>query len=111
MTSPQCDPPVKRTIRVTGMSRVECEQAIQRGLNDLPGVHEARADHRTGRVKVAYDLDSTRIRTVEEKLVALGYPLADGFWARQKRRWVHFTEQNRRDNLAQQGHCCSKTPL
>jgi len=92
------------------MSGSGCEQTIQRGLNTLPGIHKVHADHHTGQVKVTYDLGATQLQTVEGKLAELGYPPDDGFWARKKRGWVHFTEQNKRDNLTHQGHCCSKPP-
>ena len=94
------------------MSCSGCEQTILSALNALSGVHETRADHRTGRVKITYDLHTVRIQTLEEKLAELGYPPGNGFWARRKRDWIHFTEQNKRDNLTHQGegHCCSKPP-
>nr|VFJ70440.1 MAG: Heavy-metal-associated domain-containing protein [Candidatus Kentron sp. FW] len=104
------NPLITRTILVTGMSGDVCELTIQQNLDALPGVRKARANHRTGRVKFTYDPTITRLKTVEGKLLALGYPADDSFWARKKREWLTFMEQNKRDNLAHQGHCCSKLP-
>nr|VFK09674.1 MAG: Copper chaperone CopZ [Candidatus Kentron sp. LPFa]VFK31461.1 MAG: Copper chaperone CopZ [Candidatus Kentron sp. LPFa] len=105
-----CSHSIQRTIHVGGMSCEGCEEAIQRNLGASSGIFEVQADHHTGRVKVIYDLGATQIKTIEEKLAELGYPPDDGFLARGKRAWTYFTEQNRRDNLMHQGHCCNKPP-
>jgi len=110
MANTACKYPVERTIRVTGMTCGGCEQTIQKGLKALPGIHQVRADHHGGRVKVTYDLSFTQLQEVEHKLTQLGYSPNDGFGARIKRNWVRYTEQNKKDNLAHQGHCCSKPP-
>nr|VFK28384.1 MAG: Copper chaperone CopZ [Candidatus Kentron sp. MB]VFK29440.1 MAG: Copper chaperone CopZ [Candidatus Kentron sp. MB]VFK74779.1 MAG: Copper chaperone CopZ [Candidatus Kentron sp. MB] len=110
ITEISCTHSVARTIRVTGMSGSECEQTIRRGLHILPGVREARAEHRTGRVWVSYDLGAIRLQALEERLAQLGYPPKNGFGARIQRAWIYFTEQNRRDNLTHRGHCCNKPP-
>nr|VFJ60135.1 MAG: Copper chaperone CopZ [Candidatus Kentron sp. DK] len=110
MENTACKHPVERTIRVTGMTCGGCEQTIQKGLNALPGIHQVYADHRMGRVKVTYDLFVTQLQAVERKLSQLGYSPNDGFVPRIKRGWIHYTEQNRKDNLMHQGHCCGKPP-
>nr|VFK47194.1 MAG: Copper chaperone CopZ [Candidatus Kentron sp. TC] len=105
-----CSHPIQRTIQVSGMSREECEEAIRRNLGASSGIVEVDADRRAGRVKITYDLGATQLGTVEEKLTELGYPPDNGFWARGRRAWIYFTEQNRRDNLMRQGNCCGKPP-
>ncbi len=76
----------------------------------MNGVFEVRPDHQRGEVEVVYDLRKIRLESLEQKLNELGYPLKGGFWARKKRGFAHFKEQNEFDAISHKGHCCSKPP-
>jgi len=102
--------PVTRIIKVSSMSRPDCEQAISKALSALGGVLEVRPDYHKDQVEVVYDLRRIRLERLEEQLVELGYPLRSGFWAGRRRGFAHFKEQNEFDALTHKGHCCSKPP-
>lgn len=63
------------TIIARGMNCDGCESRIEKALAQLEGVRKMKADHRAGRVEVAFDqeLDEALIqRRIEE----LGYEVA-----------------------------------
>ena len=97
-----------RTVQVQDMSCDECERTIERRLGELSGVQEVHADHRTGTVDVAYDLEKLSLRDLERGIEGAGFHLDDGFWTGAKRGWFHFTEENERGNMqAKPSPCCS----
>ena len=102
--------PVTRTLTVSGMVCEGCARIVVEGVEGLTGAGSVAADWRRNRVTVTYDLKRVRIQEVEKLLADIGYPPAQGFFQRQRRRLLHFAEQNERDNLKHVGHCCSKPP-
>ena len=52
---------------------VGCETRIQSVLARMPGVQEAKADHKTQTVRLTLDLDSVSIEEVRHHLEDLGY--------------------------------------
>ena len=50
-----------------------CGKKVQSDLENLPGVAEASADHKTQRVSLKLDLDQTPLSRVKEVLAAAGY--------------------------------------
>jgi copper chaperone len=63
----------KRVLEVEGMSCGHCEQAVEAGLKEMPGVARIRADHRTGRVTISYRDPAPDWDAVRRKIVDLGY--------------------------------------
>ena len=61
---------------VNGMSCGGCEQRISTALARLEGVRRSSADHRSGRVRVAYDPAVTTARDVRERITEMGYAVA-----------------------------------
>ena len=67
----------KETLAVQGMSCSHCEQTVEKGLRDLPGVHKVKADHKQGRVEVFYKGDAPDMEAVRKKIADLGYEVAE----------------------------------
>lgn len=53
-----------------------CEQRIEALLEQLPGVRQVAADHRTQRVALTLDPELTSVEEAKAKLEFLGFPLA-----------------------------------
>lgn len=65
-------------LEVNGMSCGGCEQRISTALGRLDGVRRSSADHRSGRVRIAYDPAEVTPETVRERLTEMGYTIAGG---------------------------------
>ena len=50
-----------------------CENAVQRSLTRLPGVHRVQADHHTQRVIVQLDPTQTDAEAIKARLAVSGY--------------------------------------
>ncbi len=62
-------------------------------------------------VSVSYDLLEATAEQVEKTIEQAGNKLGNGWSARLKRGWVHYTEETELDNLATDGAaCCNKPP-
>lgn len=61
---------------VTDMTCGGCEQRISTALARLEGVRRSSADHRSGRVRVAYDPSATSAQEVRERIAQIGYTVA-----------------------------------
>lgn len=62
-------------VDVSGMSCGGCEERIRAALGRLDGVRRSSADHRSGRVRVAYDPAAVTARAVRERITDLGYTI------------------------------------
>ncbi|CUW40250.1 protein of unknown function [Magnetospirillum sp. XM-1] len=74
------------------------------GLLDLHATDDGRA------VRVSYDLRHVTLAALEQWMAANGLVLSDGLWARLRRRWLAFKDDNRRDQAAIVHQCCSVPP-
>ena len=63
----------KQVLAVDGMSCGHCEQAVETGLKEIPGVKKAKADHKTGRVEISCGEPSPDLDAVRRKIADLGY--------------------------------------
>jgi copper ion binding protein len=63
----------KETLAVKGMSCGHCEQAVEKGLADVPGVSKVKADHGKSQVTVHYKGDSPDMDVVKQTITDLGY--------------------------------------
>lgn len=66
-------------LKVVGEQTIHCggcENAIQMGLSQLPGVKRVKADHRTQVVEVSADVEQTSSETARERLDWMGYEAA-----------------------------------
>ena len=64
-----------RVLRVAGMSCGHCELSVQEALDELDGVERSKADHKTGRVELAYDEDRVTGEKLHEAIQEAGYTL------------------------------------
>ena len=69
-------------IRIEGMHCHKCEQAIQKALSGLPGVHEVEVDFNSGQASVLYDHRAVGVRQMMDAVNAAGYR-ATGFTQQQ----------------------------
>lgn len=60
-------------MQVSGMSCSGCERRIDNALARLDGVRQSGADHRTGRVRVAFDPAEVSVAAVRARIEQLGY--------------------------------------
>jgi copper chaperone CopZ len=65
-------------IRIEGMHCHKCEDAIQRALLGLDGVHEVEVDFATGQASVLFDHAAVAVPQLMESINAAGYR-ATGF--------------------------------
>ncbi len=62
---------------VVGMHCHRCEQAIQKRLAQLPGVHEAEIDFNSGQASVLYDHNLVSKAQLIEAIHEAGYEVRD----------------------------------
>ena len=60
-------------IRIEGMHCHKCEQAIQKSLTRLPGVHEVEVDFNSGQASVLYDHEKVGVTELTEAVGEAGY--------------------------------------
>lgn len=60
-------------IDVDGMMCRNCEKAIAKAINALPGVHSVVASHLEKRVTVAFDKDIITLEAIKNEIAALGF--------------------------------------
>ncbi len=57
-------------------------------------------------VYVEYDLQLCSEEAIEHWMVKAGFVLDDSFMEKMKRGWIHYKEENARDNLGSKPHSC-----
>ena len=62
-------------LSVQGMSCEGCERRIQNVLSELPNVKSVKANHKSGKVDIVFQIEVTEDieKTVTEKIENLGY--------------------------------------
>jgi copper chaperone CopZ len=63
-------------IRIEGMHCHKCEQAIQKSLTPLPGVHEVEVDFNSAQASVIYDPQQVGVKELTEAVTEAGYHVA-----------------------------------
>ena len=77
-------------------------------LKKQVGVTDVRFDERDGILEVSYNLQLINLEKIERLLEETGMTWPQTFWARMKRGWIHFTEENELENAqAPSMPCCS----
>ncbi len=73
-----------------------------------PGVLQVSVDAVNGTLEISYNLELVNLKQIEELLAQKGLKLPNTFWARTKRNWIHYTEENELENAhAPDAPCCS----
>ncbi|MHB9029261.1 MAG: heavy-metal-associated domain-containing protein [Candidatus Latescibacterota bacterium] len=98
----------RRTIIVNNMPFSHGEEKIRSELAKMEGICEVQVDQSSGKVDVLYDLLKIDLEEIEQKIAEMGYKIHENFFKRLNDKYIHFTEQNERDNLnASPLPCCS----
>ncbi len=66
----------KETLVVQGMTCSHCEQTVEKGLRELPGIEKVKADHKQNQVVISFKGDTLDKEAVRKKIVDLGYEVA-----------------------------------
>ena len=66
----------KEILAVQGMSCSHCEQTIEEGLFEIPGIEKVEANHKKGQVKIFYNGDPPDTEAVQNTIAELGYEVA-----------------------------------
>ncbi len=62
-------------LKVPDMTCGHCELSVQEALDELDGVRDARADHKTGSVELTYDEGKVTNEQFKEAIEGVGYSL------------------------------------
>ncbi len=68
------------TLKVTGEQTIHCascENAIQRAVNQLPGIKSVKADQRTQQIQVNVNREQTTVEQLKNKLNWMGYAVQE----------------------------------
>lgn len=68
--------PVEITYHVEGMTCDHCEQSIQKGVNELPGIQSVAANHEDSTTVVIYDPSKTDEKAITAAIEKRGYTVA-----------------------------------
>ena len=79
-------------------------------LKGIKGVRKVNVDSGKCEILVEYDLIKVTQKDIEKSIVGMDFLLDNGLWQRFRRGWVHFTEENERDNLASKPTSCCEDP-
>ena len=69
-------------IRIEGMHCHKCEQAINKAVSKLPGVHEVEVDFNSRQASVLYDSGQVGVKQITDTITQTGYRVT-GFTQRQ----------------------------
>ena len=64
------------TIKTAGMHCQGCEMNAQEFIGELPGVKKAKANHKTGEVKVEFDEKQATVEDIKKKIIEAGYKIS-----------------------------------
>ncbi len=64
-------------IKVMGMTCEHCAQTVKKAVNDAGGVSQVDVDLEKKEVSVDFDENTTQLKTIVEKIVAVGYEVEE----------------------------------
>lgn len=99
-----------RTLLVNNMTCGECEEKIEKEISNLTGVVKVEANHKTGKIEVEYDVLKINLKIIEYKLKKIGYNLKEGLLYKLENGFIHFLEENERDNMTSKSSPCCSNP-
>lgn len=65
----------KKSLNVSGMTCVSCEQRIERGVSRLEGVDQVKADFTSSKVEIVYDSSKVQLEAIIDVIQDLDYPV------------------------------------
>lgn len=75
-------------------------------LKKVHGVISVNINNDKNDLSVEYDLQLCSEEAIEHWMVKAGFVLDNSFMERIKRGFIHYTEENTRDNLESKSHSC-----
>lgn len=100
----------RKNIRFQKEPADKTPERLEEELKKIKGVNKAEVDFGSGEISVEYDLLNVTQEDIERHIINLGFVLDMGLRERFKRGWIHFTEENERDNLLTKPHSCCTDP-
>ncbi len=85
-------------------------EELEGELRKITGVKQVKVNLGNRSISIEYDLLKVTQEDIEKRIMDLGLVLDMGLWQRFKRGWIHFTEENERDNLTAKAHSCCEDP-
>jgi sulfite exporter TauE/SafE/copper chaperone CopZ len=67
----------KRSFSIGGMTCVNCQNRIEKALNNTAGVQHAEVNYKTGMAEVSYDAETIGFDKIPEVIESLGYKTLD----------------------------------
>ncbi len=102
---------VCRKIRIPAIAHPADARPVERALSQVPGVRALCVDIARRRLKVRYEITETDYQAIEEALEGVGFPPADGWWARRRANWLQSLDLTGRENAAvKPSPCCNRPP-
>ena len=101
----------KRKLLVNNMTCEGCEEKIKNEVLKLNGVNTVEVNHKTGTVNVRYDLLQVNLSEIENKIKSTGYKLNNNLLYKLKSGFIHFLEENERDNITTKVSSCCSNPV
>ncbi len=72
------------TILIGGMACASCVQRVEKGIQEIEGVHSASVNLATEKASVYYDQSLVDISQIKEKITSLGYKVIDVYVKKTK---------------------------
>ena len=66
-----------QTIRIGGMTCINCRKRIEKKLKGLTGIKDAEADYSAGSAKITYDEAAVSLASIKSAIESLGYTTPD----------------------------------
>ena len=102
---------VRRRIKLESLGHAADALAVERAIDELPGVIKAFADLDNHRVEVRYDASQQNYQNIVEAMEKTGFPPLNNWWSRFKGNWYRFSDETARENAnAPPPACCNKPP-
>ena len=73
-----------KQFRIGGMTCVNCQNKIEEGLRNLPGVREVAVSYQTGGARIVYDTDQLSFAQIEQAINNLDYEVLPGNTAEEQ---------------------------
>lgn len=102
---------MRRAIKLPALSHPADAMAVEKALQQIPGIIRLQTDVKKRRLKVLYDVTNIDLTTIVDLLEDVGFPPEDNWWWRLKQSWYAYLDDNAKTNTkAPAPPCCNKPP-
>ncbi len=100
-----------RTIRLAALTHPADAMAIERALQQKPGIIRLQTDVKKKRLRIIYDVTVADLATIVDLLEGAGFPPENNWQWRLKYNWYTYLDENAKANAkAPAPPCCNKPP-